>query len=65
MTTPPSHEHAEHAMRRYLEQHDLPQPDEVLRDEGELVLLWHDQQLAVILELVPPAQKSSVAGSPA
>lgn len=61
MTTPPSHEQAEHALRRYLDEHDLPQPDEVLRNDGEVVALWHDQQLAVVFELFPPEQESSAA----
>jgi hypothetical protein len=51
MTTHVSYERAEVQMRRLLEENDLPEPDEVLRNDGELILLWNDQQLAVVVEL--------------
>lgn len=40
-------------MRELVEKAGLPQPDEVQQraEHGELVLLWHDPKLAVVVEL--------------
>jgi hypothetical protein len=39
------------AMRDLLERGDLPQPDEILPHEsGGIVCLWHDQQVAIIVD---------------
>jgi hypothetical protein len=45
----------ETAMRRLLEDGDLQQPDEILpHPDGGIVCLWHEQQLAVIVDPDPP-----------
>jgi hypothetical protein len=51
----PSRDDAEQAMRRLLRDHDLPEPDEVLDHEDGIVCLWHEPQVAVVVELEPPA----------
>ncbi len=51
----PSRDDAEHAMRRLLRDHDLPEPDEVLDHEDGIVCLWHESKVAVVVELEPPA----------
>jgi hypothetical protein len=51
MTPPTRAEQAEHAMRRLLRDHELPEPDDVVDDGDEIVLLWHDRKVAIVLEL--------------
>ncbi len=42
-------------MRRLLEDGDLQQPDEILpHPDGGIVCLWHEEQLAVIVDPDPP-----------
>jgi hypothetical protein len=50
MSTPPTPAEAEARLRRFLEEHDLPQPDEVEHHAGELLLLYHDQKVALVFE---------------
>jgi len=38
-------------MRRLLEREQLPEPDEVEHRENSIVLLWHEQRLAVVVDL--------------
>jgi hypothetical protein len=47
----PTQAEAEQRIRRLLLDSDLPQPDEVVRRPAELVLLYHEQRLAVVFEL--------------
>jgi hypothetical protein len=51
--TPPSTRAAqvEHAMRQLLRDHDLPEPDAVIDEGDELLLLWCDHKLALVVEL--------------
>jgi hypothetical protein len=51
----PSRDDAEHAMRRLLRDHDLPEPDEILDHEDGIVCLWHGPKVAVIVEIEPRA----------
>jgi hypothetical protein len=51
MSTPRTPAEAEARLRRFLEEHDLPQPDEVEHRPAELLLLYHEQKLALIFEL--------------
>jgi hypothetical protein len=48
---PPTHAEAEERMRELLRDNDLPEPDSVLYDDGEVVFLWHEPKRAVIVEL--------------
>jgi hypothetical protein len=42
------HEHKSEGLRRLLEMHDLPTPDEIFaRDSGEVVCLWHEPRVAL------------------
>jgi hypothetical protein len=45
---------AEQRMRELLADADLPQPDEVEHRGSELVLRWHEQKRAVVIELDAP-----------
>ena len=49
----PTFDDAETRMRELLSSEGLPDPDEVIRDavNEELVLLWHEQRLAIRIEL--------------
>jgi hypothetical protein len=38
-------------MRALLDEAGLPPPDTVERTADEILLLWHDQKLAVVIEL--------------
>ena len=40
-------------IRELLEEAGLPEPDEVEYRRGEIVLLWHDRKLAVVIEAIP------------
>jgi hypothetical protein len=45
---------AERAMLRLLREHDLPEPDEILdHEEGGIVCLWHEPQVAIIVDPEP------------
>jgi hypothetical protein len=48
---PPTRENAEHLMRRLLRENDLPQPDEIVPHEDGILCLWHEQKVAVVIEL--------------
>lgn len=37
--------------RELLEAEGLPQPDDIERHPDELIFLWHDQKLAIAVEL--------------
>lgn len=56
---PPTSQHlaAERALRELLPQADLPQPDEVEYREESVVFLWHEQKLAVFIDLDDPPQQ--------
>jgi hypothetical protein len=52
----PGREEAEHAMRRMLREHDLPEPDEIFdHEDGGIVCLWHEPKVAVVVDLEPRA----------
>ena len=47
---------AERAMRRLLQEHDLPEPDDILdHEDGGIVCLWHEPKVAIVVELEPRA----------
>jgi hypothetical protein len=46
-----THSEAEARLRRLLADNDLPMPDEVIRRPAELVLLYHEQNVAFTFEL--------------
>jgi hypothetical protein len=41
----------ERAVRQLLEREQLPEPDEIEHRENSIVLLWHEQMLAVVVDL--------------
>jgi hypothetical protein len=41
----------EQAVRQLLEREQLPEPDDVEHRETSIVLLWHEQRLAVVVDL--------------
>ena len=45
------HEAAERDMRELLEHSGLPQPDDVEYRERSILMLWHETQLAVVIDL--------------
>lgn len=45
---------AERDVRRLLESQGLPAPDEVEHRESEIVLLWHESKLALVIDLDEP-----------
>jgi hypothetical protein len=50
----PSREGAEHHFRQLLRNADLRQPDEVRpHEDGGIVCLWHEEKLAVVVDLEP------------
>jgi sulfur carrier protein ThiS len=51
MTEPTRAQRAERAMRDLLRDNDLPDPDAVVENGDELVLLWHDRKVALVVEL--------------
>ena len=43
-------------MRRLLQEHDLPEPDEILdHEDGGIVCLWHEPKVAIVVDLEPRA----------
>lgn len=50
----PSPAEAEAILRRLLHKRGLPPPDEVVHRVGEVVLLYHEQELAFVFELREP-----------
>jgi hypothetical protein len=57
---------AEAAMRALLANEDLPEPDEVEQDldSEEIVLLWHEPKVAVVIELWDDGDKMNVPDYP-
>lgn len=51
MTPTSEHLAAERALRDLLPGAGLPPPDEVRYEPGEVLLLWHETKLAVVIEL--------------
>jgi hypothetical protein len=52
----PSREGVEHSIRQLLRSEGLQQPDEIKpHPDGGIVCLWHEQKLAVIVDLEPVA----------
>jgi len=49
----PSPEEAEERFRALLRENEMPEPDAVEHDPAaeELIFLWHEQKLAVVIEL--------------
>jgi hypothetical protein len=48
----PTRADAERAMRRLIEDHDLPEPDEIRdHEDGGIVCLWHGPKVAVVVDL--------------
>ena len=45
---------AEQDMRALLEDHGLPQPDEVEYGHTCIRLIWHEPKLAVVIDIDPP-----------
>jgi hypothetical protein len=54
MPPPSAAADTEDRFRRMLEDNDLPQPDEVERRDGELVFLYHEKKVAIVVELEDP-----------
>jgi hypothetical protein len=56
---PPTSQHlaAEKAMRELLPRTGLPQPDDVEYREESVVFLWHEQKLAVFIDLDEPPRQ--------
>lgn len=52
MDLTPRHLEAEHRFRALLEAADLPAPDAVEYEPGSVLFLWHDDRLAVYVDLV-------------
>jgi hypothetical protein len=50
---------AETRFRQLLADNDLPEPDEVEHRPGELLFLYHDRKLAVVVELAQSSSSSS------
>jgi hypothetical protein len=51
-TPEPSRADAERAMRRLLQDHALPEPDEIRdHEDGGIVCLWHGPKVAVIVDV--------------
>jgi hypothetical protein len=50
---------AEARFRQLLADNDLPEPDEVEHRPGELLFLYHDRKLAVVVELSAQSSSSS------
>ncbi|MDQ4040384.1 MAG: hypothetical protein M3141_01380 [Actinomycetota bacterium] len=51
MATVDRHAAAESHVRRLLEAGGVPPPDEVEHRETDIVLLWHESKVAVVIEL--------------
>jgi hypothetical protein len=47
----PTREDAERRIRELLRENDLPQPDEIVPHEDGILCLWHEQKVAVVIEL--------------
>jgi hypothetical protein len=45
---------AEAHFREFLEEHNLPQPDEVVHGETEIWVLYHEPKVALVVELGEP-----------
>ena len=54
---------AEASFRRLLEEGGLPQPDAVEVEPDSLVFLWHEPELAVVVELEEPGAADSATGT--
>jgi hypothetical protein len=57
----PLSENAERRVRELLSDRGLPEPDEVEYREESILLLWHEQQLAVVVDLPVPARRGATA----
>jgi len=56
----PSREGAERDFRRLLREHSLPEPDEVRpHEDGGILCLWHEEKLAVIVDLEPEGRSAT------
>ena len=53
MKTPPTPAEAEAHLRQLLADNEMPQPDEVVHHPAEVVFLFHEKKLAVMVELTP------------
>jgi hypothetical protein len=53
---PPStrHQQAEAAFRTLIEDSEIAEPDEVQYTDDSVVFLWHEPQLAVVVDLDDP-----------
>lgn len=58
-------------MRELLRAAEIPEPDEILPHDDGIVCLWHEQKLAVVVDLedpslppVPPVAMPPVPGAP-
>jgi hypothetical protein len=58
-TSSPRALEAEARFRQLLADNDLPEPDEVEHRPGELLFLYHDRRLAVVVELAQSSSSSS------
>lgn len=50
-----SHADVEARVRSLLHDNDLTEPDEVEYRSGEVVFLWTEEKLAIVVELDPPS----------
>lgn len=53
--------HAEQEARAMLDDHGLPQPDEVQYGEGCIRLLWHEEKMAVVVDIDEPPEEDEAA----
>jgi hypothetical protein len=51
MATTPTPADAEAHVREFLEEHDLPQPDQIVHRETEIWVLYHEQKVVLVVEL--------------
>jgi hypothetical protein len=59
------HEAAERDMRELLEHSGLPQPDEVDYRDRSVLMLWHETQLAAVIDLDEAAPAEGAEMPPA
>jgi hypothetical protein len=55
---PPTPAEAEDRMRKLLREADLAEPDSVEHYADEIILRWHEQKVAVAIDLRPEAGRA-------
>ena len=51
MSTTPTAAEAEERFRQFLQEHDLPQPDEIIHRNSEICVLYHEPKVVLVVEL--------------